>query len=402
MTHDRPERWLVATTEYAGLTEYTGGIGRHYASLLPALARLGITVDLIVFSDAPPVPDCDLEGVNLLDFHVTRAIPREILLAARARRVRRQYRRAHYDRVFLPEWAALGALLPADAPVLTNLATSMALANEVAGLEPSAFPLRSRIGVALQTAMESRQIRRSAGLIAISTAMLERTKRSFTELPPARVVRNCVEVDRIAGASRSADLPDGWPMGDDPIVLFLGRLERRKGVVDAVRAFAEVLTDFPHARLVMAGASGDHRFEPDVTELLSYLTPTTRDRVSWLGHVAGDALYRAVYEAAVTMCPSRWEGFGNAALEVKAIGSPLVCTTGSGFDDFCEDGVDCLMVPPHDGAALAQAIRRVLARPSLGAELGRVAASRVAHFDPDAVATDLTVAADELLGAVLH
>lgn len=47
------ERWLVATTEYAGLTAYTGGIGRHYAALLPALVRHGIEVDLAVFSDGP-------------------------------------------------------------------------------------------------------------------------------------------------------------------------------------------------------------------------------------------------------------------------------------------------------------------------------------------------------------
>ena len=46
------ERWLVPVTEYAGLTAYTGGIGRHYAALLPALVRHGIDVDLIVFSDA--------------------------------------------------------------------------------------------------------------------------------------------------------------------------------------------------------------------------------------------------------------------------------------------------------------------------------------------------------------
>ena len=50
MTGPRPERWLVAVTEYAGLTEYTGGIGRHYAALLPALVNLGITIDLLVFS----------------------------------------------------------------------------------------------------------------------------------------------------------------------------------------------------------------------------------------------------------------------------------------------------------------------------------------------------------------
>jgi len=224
--------------------------------------------------------------------------------------------------------------------------------------------------------------------------------RRFTEIPPARVVRNCIDVDRVAAAARSSEIPVGWPAGDNPTVLFLGRLERRKGVVEAMRAFAQVLEAFPNAHLVMAGASGDRRFEPDRAELLSYLSTASRDLVTWLGHVPGDALYRAIHEATVTICPSRWEGFGNVALEVKAIGSPLVCTAGSGFDDFCENGVDCLMVAAGDPEALAEAIIQVFARPLLGVELGRVAAARVAPFAADPVAADLALAADDLLGAV--
>jgi glycogen(starch) synthase len=152
VTGPRPERWLVAVTEYAGLTEYTGGIGRHYAALLPALVRLGITVDLLVFSpDAPSRTDhaapADIGGVTLIGHHRTGRLPRAVELVTRALRVRRAFQRGHYDRVFLPEWAALGSALPRTAPLLTNLATSMALANEVAGLSMRQFPLSSRLVV---------------------------------------------------------------------------------------------------------------------------------------------------------------------------------------------------------------------------------------------------------------
>ena len=69
------------------------------------------------------------------------------------------------------------------------------------------------------------------------------------------------------------------------------------------------------------------------------------------------------------ICPSRWEGFGNVALEVKAIGTPLIVTSGSGFDDFCTDGVDCLMVPPADSSKLAAALQRLIESPRLGRAL---------------------------------
>ena len=394
----------MAVTEYAGLTEYTGGIGRHYAALLPALVHLGITVDLLVFSPDQPSrmghpPPAELGGVNLIGYHRSGRLPRIAELATRALRVRRAFQSGRYDRVFLPEWAALGSALPRTAPLLTNLATSMALANEVAGLTMRQLPLSSRLVVAVQNHLERRQITRSAGLIPISHAMLEYTETVFAGLPPARIVRNCVDVETVAALSRTASLPDGWPAGDDPVVLFLGRLERRKGVVDALQAFALVNLEHPRVRLVLAGATGDRRFEPDRAELLSYLPESARAQVTWLGHVPGDSLYSAIRAATVTMCPSRWEGFGNVALETKAIGAALVCTTGSGFDDFCVDNSDSLMVPPADPRSLASAISRLVEHPELAARLGRTAAAGVSQFAPVPVATDLSRAADDLLGS---
>jgi glycosyltransferase involved in cell wall biosynthesis len=236
--------------------------------------------------------------------------------------------------------------------------------------------------------------------VAISEAMLRWNRDTFGRLPDARVVRNCIDVAHVQAAAEHGPLPAGWPEADGPVVLFLGRLERRKGVTDAFAAFAEVARRHPPARLVLAGSSGDRRFEPDRDELLGVLPAAARDRVTWLGHVAGDTLYRGVRAAAVTLCPSRWEGFGNAALEVKAIGGPLVVTTGSGYDDFCTDGEDSLMVPPADPAALAAAVDRLLGDPRLAADLGRRARAGAGRYTADAVAVDVLAAADALLGPV--
>ena len=390
------ERWLVATTEYADLTAYTGGIGRHYAALLPALVRQGVDVDLIVFSDAAPQRNAELHGVRLVAFHRTDRLSRIRSLFACARLVRAAFERDPYDRVFLPEWSALGADLPPRAPLLTNLATSMRLANEISGLRLRDLPRGLRLPAAAQMWREDRQIRHSAGLIAISTAMRARVTERLADAPPAVVVRNCIDVEHVRSASLTAPLPDGWPDGGDPVILFLGRSERRKGVLEAVAAFGRL--GHPRARLVLAGAGGDVRFEPTRAELRAMLPPAAQERVIWLGHVPGGELYRAIRAAHVAMCPSRWEGFGNVALEVKAIGTPLIVTSGSGFDDFCVDGEDCLMVPPADASALASAVRILLASPDLGRALADRASADIGDFAPDPVAADLIVAADRLLG----
>jgi glycosyltransferase involved in cell wall biosynthesis len=398
-----PERWLVGTTEYAGLTAYTGGIGTHFSALLPAVVRRGVRVDLVVFSDSAPLPCPRLNGVHLVEFHRTDGLSPVAALRRRARVVRDVFRRDRYDRIFLPEWSALGAALPRAAPLLTNLATGMRLANEIAGLRLRDLPADRRIPVAVQSSLESRQIRRSKGLVPISTAMLRRAREAFgTRLPPAVVVRNCVDIDRVRAGALSP-LPSMWPMvGDDPVVLFLGRSELRKGVIDAVTAFGTLHEHIPSARLVLAGAGGDARFEPTRRELLELLPASARPRVTWLGHLPSDEVFAAVRAASVTICPSRWEGFGNVALEVKSIGTPLVVTSGSGFDDFCVNGVDCEMVPPADPASLAVAIRRLLDEPDWARSLVASASRRIHEFTPDAVAESLLAAADDLLGPVIE
>ncbi|PPF79142.1 hypothetical protein C5B96_13275, partial [Subtercola sp. Z020] len=370
-------------------------------------------------------------------------------LAARAMLFRRYVRAglagaggggAAYDAVFLPEWGGLAALLPKGAPLVTNLATGIRLGEWIAGRQARDFPLALRPGRVLQDVLETRQIRRSRGLVPISRAVLAWNEQHVAPLPPATVVRNCVDLPRVARDAAEAPLPDGWPGdagaggadrgggrsavrrsaggegdagaaggdrgggragggGGAPVVLFVGRLERRKGVLPAVEAFGAVLQRHPEARLVLAGASGDARFEPTRRELLQRLPGRARERVTFLGHVPGDRLAAAMAQATVVLCPSRWEGFGNVALEAMGAGAPLIVTTGSGYDDFCRDGVNALMVAPDDPAALARSVHRVLAEPGLAAHLKAGAAARLDRFDPDVVAINLAAAVRDLLAA---
>ncbi len=389
-------RWLVPTTEYAGVTAYTGGIGRQFAALLPALTQRGVDVDVAVFADGELTGTAAAGGIRLVHVEGSNGMLRLRRTAQRARVVHDLAAAGDYDLVFAPEWAGLASHLPAGAPLVTNLVTGARLVGEASGLSPRDLPLGHRLPLARQVAAEARQIRRSAGVIAISAAMLERAGELFDPLPPARVVRNCIDLDAIRAAVETAAAPAAWPGSDDPVVLFLGRAERRKGIVDAFAAFADVHREHPEARLVIAGATADARFEPSHHELLALLPPTARDRVSWLGHLAPDDVVGAIARADVVVCPSRWEGFGNVALEVKAVGTPLVVTSGSGFDDFCTDGEDCQMVPPADAQRLAAAIGIALKQPGWVRTLADRARAGIDAFAPDAVAADLLDAIAEL------
>ncbi|QHC63402.1 glycosyltransferase [Rathayibacter festucae] len=388
-------RWLVATTEYAGLTPYTGGIGRGFASLLPALVRAGVEVDLVVLSCDPPLDGFDPEGVRILEYVRLRRRPAIGRLLQRALHLRALVRRTRYDAIFLAEWEGLGALLPRHAPLVTNLATGYRIADWIAGGSARGRTLRTRLLIGLQKRLETRQMRRSRGLVPISRAVRDWYSTRIPELPPSVVVRNCIDVPTVQRSARSGDLPDGWPPGPGPVVLFLSRIERRKGVETAVHAFEALARTRPDVSFVFAGAFCF--LEPTEAELLGMVADEHRERFTFLGHVGGDEVFAAIRAATVVTCPSRWEGFGNAALEVKAVGTPLVATTGSGFDDFCEDGVDALMVPRDDRSALSEAIGRLLDEPELRERLTDRAARGIHAFTADAVAPDLLAAAQQLL-----
>lgn len=395
-------RWLVGLTEYAGVTRYTGGIGTHYASLLPALVRAGIEIDLALFDKESLLMRQAPGGVRIIAHRRLRSVPLTVLPLVRAVDFRAIAASVDYDCVLMPEWGGLAALLPRRAPLVTNLATSMRLATEISGVSPSSLPTARRCVAAVQDWCESRQIGRSRGVVPISRAMADRNRQLLGGLPRAVVVPNCIDVADVqeTATSPARPLPDGWPDGDAPIVLFLGRLERRKGVLEAAQAFGAVADRHPAVRFVFAGAPGDSRFEPTREELLQRVGAP--ERTVLLGHVPSEQLFRAIGCADVVVCPSRWEGFGQVALEAKAIGRPLVVTSGSGFDDFCIDGIDSLVVAPGESRALAGAVDRLLQDPELAAALAKRARSGVDRFTADAVAPQLIAAVESMAGRLTN
>jgi glycosyltransferase involved in cell wall biosynthesis len=103
------------------------------------------------------------------------------------------------------------------------------------------------------------------------------------------------------------------------------------------------------------------------------------DRLHWLGQVEDVASLLA--EADVVVVPSLSEGLGTAALEALALGVPLVASGVGGLVEILSDGAG-LGVPPGDGRALADAVRRVLTDPALCAQLVARSEVTLARHDP--------------------
>lgn len=160
---------------------------------------------------------------------------------------------------------------------------------------------------------------------------------------------------------------------DAPVVLLFGTLSRYKGVDLLLEAFARLHADVPAARLVVAGypmADFDaeaHRrlaaqlgIQGAVRFLFRYVRP--EDVAAWMEL------------AAVAVYPYRTV-FQSGALQVAlTFGVPVVATRVGAMPEVLGDGIEGLLVPPGDPAALADALRRLLEDRELAQRLGGNAA----------------------------
>jgi glycosyltransferase involved in cell wall biosynthesis len=154
-------------------------------------------------------------------------------------------------------------------------------------------------------------------------------------------------------------------------VVFVGRLERDKGIFDLVDAFSLLIQEFPSARLRCAG-------DGDAAEVLRRAKSRgVASAVNCMGWLHGDTKWRLLGSGAVYALPSYFEGLPMALLEAMAVRLPVVATTAGGIPSAITDGVEGFLVPPGDVPALSQALRRLLGDDKLRRTMGDAAYCRV-------------------------
>jgi glycosyltransferase involved in cell wall biosynthesis len=242
---------------------------------------------------------------------------------------------------------------------------------------------------------------------AASTALLAVSASEKTFLLDEKVVApKYIEVlgqGSISGVDTALFRPDGdarreWRTGlgieeDDRLILFLGRINRDKGVGELIDAGRRLLRDFSDVKIAFVG--------PDEENLMLSMESAFGNQMGT--RVICPGLTRTpekwLNAADVLVLPSHREGFGVVALEAAACEIPVVSTRIHGLTDAIVDGVTGILVPPGNVDALHEALSALLAQPELRARLGREGRMRaVAEFEQDVVVKRYVDFVSELLG----
>ena len=165
-------------------------------------------------------------------------------------------------------------------------------------------------------------------------------------------------------ASHSAS-DSGWPVADR-MLLYLGRINRTKGLDVLVRAFSQTAAAHPDAQLVIAGPTTSPQ-EVEFRGALELLTKSLRleKRVLFTGRLSEEDKVAMIRSSLALVLPSLYEPFGIVILEAAALGRPAVATSTDGPGSIIRQGTNGLLVPPGDVDGLAAALSRVLSEPDL-------------------------------------
>lgn len=150
----------------------------------------------------------------------------------------------------------------------------------------------------------------------------------------------------------------GIPL-DAQVIGFVGRVVRDKGLIELVAAWQTLRAERPELHLVVVGTLEPQDPLPPEAERLLQTDP----RVHMAGFHADTPPWYSAMD--VVVLPTYREGFGLVAIEAAAMELPVVATLVPGCVDAVQDGVTGTLVPPHDAAALTDAIRHYLVDPEL-------------------------------------
>jgi glycosyltransferase involved in cell wall biosynthesis len=222
------------------------------------------------------------------------------------------------------------------------------------------------------TALIEREIgRRYAALDAI--VVLGEGERAAFE----RITGGATPVHVIPNATPT--LPGGRSPLESPVVVAVGRLHPIKGFDRLIRAFAAVAAQHPAWRLRICGSGGERRA---LKALIAELGLGSHVRLAGrVAHIEGE-----LERASIFVLSSRAEGLPLALLEAMSKGMPVVsfaCPTGP--PAMIAHGVDGLLVPNGDVAALAAAITALIEDEPLRRRLGAGAVRKAECFGLDAV-----------------
>jgi len=208
------------------------------------------------------------------------------------------------------------------------------------------------------------EINRADKVVTVSN-FVKKSIVSMYRVPESKIetIYNGVSWEEYSHYHREKEkIREAYSLGYEPLILYVGRLERRKNLGSLIEAF-KLVTKKIKCKLIIAG-SGDQSF------LKAIIPHNIIKRIIFTGFVE-DKVLKQLYNACdVFVLPSHMEGFGLTLLEAMAAAKPVVASNVGGIPELVKNGVNGILVDNNSSKGLADAVTFLLENPELARNMG--------------------------------
>jgi glycogen(starch) synthase len=370
----------IYTPTYPGING-EGGIGTYVNELAAELTVRGHEVHVLTLGSRPTVLDGKVHVHSVEDGYfplVDRIYPGAGSCFYVGRAMKRLVHRFGLNVVEFPNWEGFGIYYAwrRPAPMVVRIHTS-----SLESIKIDRLPMNRLRRMDIQRELHHTKL---ADVMITHSLAHRQTMAEELVIDPGRI-------RVVPHGMRPADPPSGDR--DPKTIVFLGRLERRKGSIDLMRAAALVIAEHPDARFVFIGADRSHC--PGERTHAQYLAdefaPEVRAQIQLLGRLPDAEVQRWLQRATLFVAPSLYESFGLVFLEAMRCGAPVIGTRVGGIPEVVEDGKSGVLVDPESPGALARVIIDLLGDPVRRAELGASGRERFQTlFSASRMGTEMT------------
>ncbi len=345
---------LVSPYDFA----YPGGVVNHISALEQHFTKMGHQVKVIAPA-SKAVPDF---GDRFIPIGKPRPIPvsgsiARITISLRlASKIKEVLAQEKFDIIHLhePFMPMLCSAVLRFSDNAVNIGTFHACHGTFLGISGYNF------GRPISRMMLNRRRRKLVGKIAVSKPAMDFARKYIPGY--YNIIPNGVDLEHFS--------PDVSPIDefcDGKLnILFVGRLEKRKGLNYLLEAYKQVKQEIPNSRLIVVGPGTRLRSKYEKRVRRSNLQD-----VVFVGYTSYDELPRYYKTADIYCSPATGrESFGIVLLEAMAVGKPVVASNIEGYANVITHGVDGLLVPPKDTGMLARALISLMADKSLRQQMG--------------------------------
>jgi glycogen(starch) synthase len=379
---------------------HNGGIATFNKDLAEALAAQGNIVHVITRSD--DINHVDFEhgvwvhhmvpqGVTKTDEAIKLNIPQHIWdwSATALKEAKRIAEHHPIDVVEAPIWDCEGIafLLDKQWPLVVSLQTTLHFWLQSHPEYQTNKQWLSTLGNPILN-LERELMTKASAIRAISQAIANVIEKAYqfsfdtktTNVVPLGLTSSLLKKQKIAQTS-DRELE----------ILFVGRLEPRKGIDILLNAIPHVLQKAPRTRVRIIGddikmkTTGKSHKEHFLS---SHTGKQWVEQVTFEGRVDDETLQAAYASCDIFVAPSRFESFGLVFLEAMRQAKPVIGCLAGGMPEIISHGVNGLLVQPGEAEELAKAMLHLLESPALRAEMGNTG-NRIFHekFTADTMAT---------------